>query len=220
MNKRPVGSLPSSKTIGRHAKDIGADMWKAYITLRAKYRQKGLTPREAVERSCKELQIMERWQDWKVRADIARATGQDVAATNDEVRQYAPGYRSPAEVTAESVGEREMTFAEEVLWARDQNALVKSGSGPPPTHFPNKAALSWYLYSISNHEKFMTMVANISKPQISGDDAYMKDGEYRFKEIESQLVEALKECGEKLIELEKGFAEQLEGALSGTEALD
>ena len=209
MSRRPVGSLPSSKTLSRRAQDLGKDFWRGYCELRKKYRNKGLTPREAVERSAKELQLMDRWSDWKMRADVAAATGRDVAATNDEVREVHPDYRSPLEVTANKVDDREMSFAEEVLWARDQNALVKSGSGPPPEHFPSKGALSWYLYSISNHEKFMGMVAQVSKPQGSGEDAYMKDGEYRFKEIEGQLVEALRESGARLVELEGEFVGQL-----------
>jgi hypothetical protein len=171
-----------------------------------------LTPREAVERSAKELQVLERWEDWKVRADFAKSVGQDVAATNEEVRQLYPSYRSPMEVTAESVGSEELSFAEEVLWARDQHALVKGG-GPAPVHFPSKGALGWYQYSLSNHDKFMTHVANVSKPSLSGDDSWMKDGEYRFKEIEGQLVEALREVGEKLTEYELEFVDQLKEAL-------
>ena len=212
MNRRPEGSLPSSKTLTRRAQDLGADFWDEYKELRAQYRNKGLTPREAVERSAKELQLLERWDDWKVRAEFARSVGQEVAATNEEVRQHYPEYRSPLEVTAESVGDAELSFAEEVLWARDQHALVKGG-GPAPIHFPSKGALGWYQYALKSNDKFMTHVANVSKPQQGADDAYMKDGEYRFKEIEAQLVEAGREVGDKLMEMEKGFTEVFQGAL-------
>lgn len=212
MNRRPAGSLPSSKTLTRKAQDLGKAFWETYKDKRREYRMKGLTPREAVERAARELQLLERWDDWKVRAEFAKRVGQDVAATNEEVRQHYPNYRSPLEVTADSVGDAELSFAEEVLWARDQQALVKGG-GPPPVHFPSKGALGWYQYSLSNHDKFMTHVANVSKPNQSGDDAYMKDGEYRFKEIEGQLVEALREVGEKMTEYESGFVDQLKEAL-------
>ena len=216
MNRRAPGDLPSSKTLARRVKELGPEIWKEYVNLREKYKkQHHLTPRQAIERSYKELRIEDRVNDLRLRSQVQEVTGRDVAMTSDEVREIYPNFRSPLEVTAEHIGDREMSFAEEVLWARDAHALQKSG-GDAPVSFPSKGALSWYQYSLMNNEKFMGHVANVSKPQQTGDDAYMKDGEYRFKEIEEQLFEALRESGEKMMDLESGFVDQLKDVLSGT----
>jgi len=215
MVRRKPGDLPSNKTMSRRVQELGPEKWKEYCNLRQKYKDEHLTPQQARERAYKEMQIDDRINDLRLRNQVTEITGRDVAMTADEVREVYPNFRSPLEVTADHIGEQELSFAEEVLWARDAHALVKGG-GISPTTFPSKGALSWYQYSLTSHEKFMSHVAAVSKPQSSGDDAYMKDGEYRFKEIEAQLVEALRECGEKMVELEKEFAEQLTEVLSGT----
>lgn len=218
MVRRKPGDLPSSKTIARRVKELGGEVWKEYVQLREKYKKEHhLTPRQAVERSYKELRIEDRVNDLRLRDQVTELTGRDVAMTSDEVREVYPNFRSPMEVTADHIGDQELSFAEEVLWARDAHAMVKSGK-PSPVTFPSKGALGWYQFSLTSHEKFMSHVAAVSKPQSSGDDAYMKDGEYRFKEIESQLVEALRECGEKMVELEKEFADQLTEVLTNVES--
>ena len=216
MPRRLPGDLPSNKTLSRRVKELGPEVWKEYVTLREKYKKEHhLTPRQAIERSYKEMRIQDRVNDLRLRNSFTEVTGREVAATADEVREVYPEFRSPLEVTAEHIGDQELSFAEEVLWARDAHAMVKSGK-PSPVSFPSKGALSWYQYALTNNEKFMGHVANVSKPQSSGDDAYMRDGEYRFKEIEEQLVEALRESGEKLVQLEGGFVDQLKEVLSGT----
>ena len=199
--------LPSSKTLTRHAKDLGPEVWHEYRKLREKYKKEGLNPREAVERSAIELRLMAKWEDWRERKAFREVSGSGVPLTPGEMKQAIPSYVAPTETRAEEVGDSEMSFAEEVLWARDQRAMVENGSEAPKC-FPSKGALSWYQYALANREKFMQFVASVSKGS-EGEDAYLADGQYQFKEIGKQIEQAVVECGEKLCELEYRFAKQL-----------
>ena len=200
--------LPSSKTLTRHAKDLGPEFWHEYRQLRETYKGKGLTPREAIERAATELQLMEKWDDWHSRKEIQRLTGSAVPMTPEEVKKVIPTYKPPTETRAESVGDEQLTFAEQIMWARDKRAMVENGDDPP-VNFPCPGALSWYQYAIASREKFMQIVKSVSEPKSDSDNIYMQDGEYQFKEITEQIEEALRESGEKLLELESGFAEML-----------
>jgi hypothetical protein len=208
MNWRKAGDLPSSKTLTRYAQALGREVWHEYKKKREEYKGKGLTPREACERSSIEMNLVARWKDWHERKEVREAVGSGVPLTPGEVKAAIPSYVPPTETRAESVGDAELSFAEEVIWARDQRAMVENGSDPP-TAFPSKGALSWYQYALVNREKFMQFVATVSKGNSEGEDLYLQDGQYTFKEIGKQIEDALQECGEKLLDLEGGFAELL-----------
>ena len=203
-----MAKLPSSKTLTRHAQDIGPDVWHEYKNLREKYKSEGLTPREACERAALEMQLIDRWLDWRSRREVQKLVGSSVPLTSEEMKKVVPEYQPPTATKAESIGEEVMTFAEEVIWARDHRAMVENGSDPP-VHFPNKAALSWYQYALASREKFMAIVKEVSRVGADGESIYMQDGQYQYKEIGRQIEEALRETGERFKELEAEFVEMI-----------
>jgi hypothetical protein len=111
------GGLPSSRTISRHANDLGVSAKHAYFKLRDGYKTKGLTDREAVERACIELRIMERWEDWRERRHLGKALGSGVPLTPEETQAAVPSYEPPRVAKAEEIGDQEMSLAEQVKWA-------------------------------------------------------------------------------------------------------
>ena len=201
-----MDKVPVSRRASRHAKDLGKDCWDAYKELREGYKAKGIKPQDAYHRAYVELKIGEKWRDYRSRKSAADVLGIKGSLTPGEMGSVAPGYTPVVEVKVDSVGEEMLTFAEEILWARDHRAMAESGGGNP-TRFPNTGTLSWYQYSISNNDKFMQLVASVSKPAGEGENAYLQDGQYQFKEIEVQIEEAVRECGDKLIEMEASFGE-------------
>ncbi len=203
-----MDKVPVSRRASRHAKDLGKDAWDEYLQLREGYKAKGIKPQQAYERAYVELKVGERWGDMRLRQRAAETLGIKGALTPGEMGNVAPGYTPVVEVKVDSVGEEMLTFAEEILWARDQKAMAESGAGSP-TRFPSKGALFWYQNSIASQDKFAVMVASVSKPAADGENAYLQDGQYQFKEIEGQIEEAMRECGDKLVEMEAAFGELL-----------
>ena len=151
---------------------------------------------------------MAKWQAWHDRREIGKLAGSGDPLTTDEIKRVVPRYVAPTDTQAESVGDEIMTFSEEILWARDHRAMVENGE-EAPRHFPNKGALSWYQYAMVSREKFMQLVASVSKPVSDGEDVYMQDGQYQMKEIVRQIESAVQECGEQIVEYESAFIEML-----------
>ena len=210
MSRRPKGSIPSGREVARRVTCLGKDAFNEYVKLREKYRGLGLSAREAIERACTELQIMDRHRDWRARATVAEMLGKQVPLTPVEVKEVIPTYQAPGMTKAEEVGEEEMTLAEEVAWAWKQAARVQNGEDAP-TKFPNDGALGWFQSAIGNRREFEKLVVRVRGPA-DGDNAYLQDGQHQFKEIAGQLKEAVRECGDRMGEIESGFGEVLKEA--------
>ncbi len=206
--KKMSRGVPSSKEATRRAKCLGPDAWHEYFQLRDGYKGQGLTPREAVERACTELKIEERYQDWRARTTTAEMLGKMVPLTSPEIREVLPGFQAAGITKAEEVGNTEMSLAEEVAWSKKQAARVQNGE-EPPTKFPSEGALFWFQSAISNRREFEKVVLRVDSPVADGSNAYLQDGQHQIKDIEDQLKEAVRESGERMLELESDFGELL-----------
>lgn len=201
-----------SRTVSSKARALGGEAFKEYWKLRDRYKLDGLGNVEAVERASKELRIEERYREHMAR----EALGASVPLTVPEVQELLPSYVPVSEPKQVEVGDEDLSFVEEVLWARDQRARVQNG-GESPTRFPSAGALSWYQFSLQNSEKFMSYVASASKPRSDEENAYLTDGKYRMRDLEQQLRMVLVECGNKFRELERDFLESLDGEVASCE---
>lgn len=204
-------TIPSRGTVKRKCQDLGC--WGDFTELRSRYRMQGLLASEANERAFVELEVAERWAKWRNRKTQSQILGSNVPLTEDERREILPSCAVPSVTQGAEVGDQVLSMGEEVLWARDQRAMVQNGSDPPK-FFPSKGALSWYQYAVSSPMKFQDCVMKIQSPTGGSDDVWMRDGEYQFSQIESQVAEAVKEVGEQLGRFESGFADTLNAALS------
>lgn len=199
--------LPSSRQITRWMDDLGPVAKNEYIKLRETYKRQGMEPREAIERACKELNVKQRHDDWKERRTLGEALGAGVPLTPMEMQSVIPGYTPAGVVKAEEVGSEDLSLAEQVAWAKRWVARVQNGE-PAPTLFPCDGALFWFQSALANRREFEKVVLRVDSPN-EGEGAYLRDGQYRLKEIQDQVTEAVRECGPKLVELEAGFAELL-----------
>ena len=198
------GGLPSSRTISRHANDLGVSAKHEYFKLRDGYKTKGLTDREAVERACIELRIMERWEDWRERKHLGEALGTGVPLTPEETQAAVPSYEPPRLTKAEEIGDQEMSLAEQVNWAMRWAAKVQNGEDPP-TRFPCEGALFWYQSAVGNRREFEKLLLRVEAPGGDPDNLYLQDSQYHFSEIEKQIKLAVAEVGPRLREIEKQY---------------
>ena len=219
MADSPKGSLkiPKSTEVTKRATCLGQDARREYIDLREKYKSDGLTPKEAYTRACIELNILERHKEWRSRKSLGEMLGKSVPMTPKEVQEVIPTYRPRTVTNAESVGDEKLSFAEQVVWARDWAARVQNGD-PAPKQFPNEGALFQFQDAISNRREFAKLVAKVEGPNTDGEDAYLQNGQYMLRDIEGQIREAVKESGEKLLELEMDFVDQFRELLQGAES--
>ena len=226
MNRRATGGIPSGRAIVRKLTDLGTASKGEYFRLRDKYKGEGLSAREAIERACVELRVMERWEVWRLeqagmvmgleREGLSGALGSGVAATEGEVREGLGGYVGTGSVVRGEVGKEEMSLGEQVAWAKRWVARIQNGD-EGPKKFPNEGALFWLQSALSNRREFEKVVLRVESPVVEGESAYLLDGQYQLREIEKQLEAALLECGERLVEMEGGFVELLKG-ICGAEA--
>ena len=93
-----------------------------------------------------------------------------------------------------------------MAWAKRWVARIQNGDDGPKK-FPNEGALFWLQSALSNRREFEKVVLRVESPTVEGESAYLLDGQYQLREIEKQLEEALRECGERLMEMESGFVE-------------
>lgn len=208
---RPIsGKIPSSRTISRHAKDLGPGPQREYFKLRDGYKAKGLTDREAVERACIELRIMERWNDWHERKKYGEAAGAGVPVTPEEMKAAIPSYEPLGVTKAEEIGDQEMALAEQVKWAMRWAAKVQNGEDAPK-RFPCEGALFWYQSAVGNRREFEKLLLRVEAPGGDPDNLYLQDSQHQYSEIEKQVREAVKEVGEQLLELESEFLEKVKG---------
>jgi hypothetical protein len=211
MGKTRETKGPSAWAIKRHAKEI--DAFGDFVKLREKLKLEGMTPSEACQRAGMELRIEERWADWWRRKNQGIVLGKDVPLTPGEMKQVIPAYVAPSLTQSAEVGTATMSLAEQVQWAKRALARVRNGE-PAPTSFPNDDTMYWYQNGVSNQGDFEKIVVRVEAPEKEGADAWMRDGQYQFGEIEKQIVEAVKEAGDQLVQQERGFAEALHGLLS------
>jgi hypothetical protein len=209
-----MAKLPNGKEITRQATCLGMDVRQEYITLREGYKSDGLTAKEAYTRAYIELKISERYEDWRSRKSVGEIVGKNVPLTPKEVQEVIPTYRPRTITNAESVGDSEMSFAEQVIWARDWSAKVQNGD-PTPKRFPNDGALFQFQSAISNRRDFEKLVAKVEGPNTDGEDAYLQDGQHMLRDIEGQIREAVKESGERLVELETDFTDRFRELFQG-----
>jgi hypothetical protein len=207
MAKNPI---PTGPVATKRAKDLGNEAWKEYKDLREGYKQKDLTPREAKDRAYTELRIGERWYDLQQRQAQGVVMGSQVPLTPDEMKEVAPKYQRPSVTKAEEIGEQEMSLPEQVKWAMRWAAKVQNGEDPP-TRFPCEGALFWYQSAVGNRREFEKLLLRVEAPGGDADNLYLQDSQYQFSQIEKQIQEALRECGERLVEMESGFAELYNG---------
>lgn len=211
MGRSGKGGIPSSREVTRWVKCLGREAEVEYFHLRDGYKGQGLNPRQAVERAFVELQVGERYEDWRRRTTAQQMMGKQVAMTPAEVQEVIPSYRPPGVTKAEEVGQEEMSLAEQVAWAKKWAARVQNGE-EAPTKFPSEGALFWLQSALTSRREFEKVVLRVESPVVDGADAYLQDGQHQVKEIEGQLKEALRECGERLVELESGFGDMLKEA--------
>lgn len=232
MNRRPTGSIPSGRAITRKLTDLGREAKQEYLRLKEGYKAEGMSPREAIERAVVELRVLERWEEWRQsqagmvvglecgvdgggsvdRGEFLGVLDRGVAATAAEVRSAVGSYCAPVEVHASSVGREEMSLAEQVAWAKKWVARIQNGE-EAPTRFPSEGALFWLQSALSNRREFEKVVLRVESPVVEGESLYLVDGQHQLREIEKQLKEALRECGERLMEVESGFVELLRDVL-------
>ena len=203
------GGLPSSRTISRHANDLGVSAKYEYFQRRDGFKTKGLTDREAVERACIELRIMERWEDWRERKYLGAALGSGVPLTPEETQAAVPSYQPPRVTKAEEIGDQEMSLAEQVKWAMRWAAKVQNGEDPP-TRFPNEGCLFWFQSAVSNRRDFERLLLRVEAPGGDPDNLFLADSQYQYAEIEKQIKLAVAEVGPRLREIEKEYFKDAE----------
>lgn len=201
-------SAPRGRTATSHAKDLGRDVYREYVSLREGYKREGLTPKEAYTRAYMELRIEDRWRDWRQRKSMTAVLGSQVPLTQGEMKEVVPGYSPPSVTKAEEVGEEEMSLGEQVAWAKRWAARVQNGEDAP-VKFPSEGALFWFQSALSNRREFEKVVLRVESPVGGEEDPYLQEGQYQFSQLEKQIQDALDECGGQLVELESGFAELL-----------
>jgi len=215
MGKRKAGDCPSSREVTRRVKCLGRDAATEYFRLRDGYKAQGLSARQSVERATAECQVLERYEDWRQRTTAAEMLGKQVAMTPSETREVMPRYVAMGMTKAEEVGSEEMSLSEQVAWAKRWAARVQNGE-EAPTKFPSEGALFWFQSAVTNRREFEKVVLRVESPGGDGENLYLADCQYQLKEIERQLEEAVKECGERLVELEGGFVELLNGEITAS----
>jgi hypothetical protein len=186
---------------------LGVSAKHEYFKLRDGYKAKGLEDREAVERACIELRIMERWEDWKERKYLGEALGKGVPLTPEETQAAVPSYEPPRVAKAEEIGDQDMALAEQVKWAQRVAARVQNGEDPP-TKFPCDGALFWYQSAVSNRREFEKVLLRVEAPGGDPDNLYLQDSQYQYSEIEKNLRECLEEVGERWEEYYREFKEK------------
>jgi hypothetical protein len=204
-----VETIPNGRTATARAKDLGPGVRGEYIDLREQYKREGLTPKEARERAYVECEIGPRWADWRQRQKQQELLGSAVPLTPAEMEEVMPEYQRPSLTRAESIGTEEMSFVEQVHWAKRTIARVKNGEDLP-RRFPNDGALFWYQCAVSNYDKFLGILQKVEAPVGEADNLYLQDSQYRFSEIEKQLAEAVREVGAELVAMESGFLELMQ----------
>ena len=203
----------STRQLTRMAEALGGEFKREFVGLRENYKRHGMLPREAAQRAADDLKLIPKYEAYRRRKTAQEMLDRQVPMTESEIRAVLPNYRKGEAKPAEQVGNEEMSLAEQVAWAKRWAARVQNGE-PAPTHFPNDGALFWFQSAISNRREFEKVVLRVESPAAENDQ-YLQDGQYQLKQIESQIREAVEECGKKLIELEGDFAELL-GKVSGT----
>lgn len=198
--------IPHQNTIRRKCQALG--IVDEYIAAREAYKRQGLTPKEAIERVYVEMRIGERHQEWQGRQSQSEIMGKGVPMTPAELKAVKPDY-TPASVTQGSeVGDTVLSLPEQIRWVKHQLARRRNGEEDPKS-YPSADVLYWYQIAITRPADFDRIVLKLETPEKDADDAWMRDGEYQFKQIETQLREALEEVGDQLVGYEAGFAELL-----------
>jgi len=208
---RPQKTIPSSREATRWVKCLGHEATQEYFQLRDGYKRQGLNPRQAMERAFVELQVGERYEDWRRRTTATAVLGKQVAMTPGELQEVLPSYKPPGLTNAEEIGEEEMSLAEQVAWAKKWAARIQNNE-EPPRKFPSEGALFWLQSALLSRREFEKVVLRVESPVVEGADVYLQDGQHQVREIEDQIRAALRECGERLVEMEGGFAELLKEA--------
>jgi hypothetical protein len=203
-----TGKIPSGPRIRKMCEDIAC--FGDYMKLRERYKLEGLLSREAIERAFIELNIAERWKDWRQRQTQSAILGSNVPLTPTEIREIKPDFQSAMMTSGAPVGEQVLSLPEQIRWVKQQLAKVRNG-GDHPGSFPNADVLYWYQIAVSRPTDFDKIVLKIESPKEDTEDAMMRDGEYQFSQIETQLKQALQEVGKQLRELEADVAETLDG---------
>lgn len=200
-------NVPSGRTATEHAKALGGRVWYDYKNLREKYKRDGLTPREACKRAYIELHIGEQYRDFRQRTTMTKVLDKQVPLTPKEMKEAIPSYTPPGLSHAEEVGHQDMTLSEQINWAMKWAARVQNGEDSP-TKFPCDGALFWFQSALANRSDFEKVLVRVQGPS-EGDNPYLQDGQHQMKEIERQIGEAVRECGERLVEMEAEFGELL-----------
>jgi hypothetical protein len=205
--------VPSGNRATIHAKELGPEVWNEYKDRREHYKGQGLTPREAIERAYVELEIGERWSDFRNRRRVQNALGVGVPLTPGEMQAVSPDYVPPGSTKAEEIGDEEMSPVEQVKWAMKMAARVQNGS-PAPTRFPCDGALFWFQSAIGNRQEFQKVVLRVDAPGGDPDNLYLQDSQHQYSEIEKNLRECLKEVGDRILELAEEWKEKRGGEQS------
>jgi hypothetical protein len=157
----------------------------------------------------------EKWKEWRQRQTQAQILGRNVPLTPAEIKEVKPDYQSPLVTRGGLVGTEVLSLAEQIQWVKQQLAQVRNGA-PHPTQFPNADVLYWYQIATTRPADFDKIVLKIETPgKDAGDGAWMRDGEYQFSQIESQLKQAVQEVGNQLREIEREFETEMAATLDG-----
>ncbi len=206
--RKPDDWVPHTNTVRQWCRALGC--WEEYKTQREGYKLQGLTAREAKVRALKEMDMRRKHEEFKERQSMSRIIGSDVPLTDDEVKEVIPKHQRPGDTLGADVGEEAMSLPEQIKWAKREVAKRQNG-GPVPAYFPNYDVLYWFQRAVRNQSDFDKIVMKMEAPTGEGGDAFLRDGEYQFEQIEGQLQDALKESGSQLLDLEEDFVELLGG---------
>jgi hypothetical protein len=198
------GKIPSGRTINRHLADLGKGSRREYINLREKYKNEGLSPREAIERAYLELNVEKRWLDQRYREKTQQAFGEGLPLTPGEMGEVLPRHTELRIDKAVEIGNQDMGMAESVKWAMKEVARVQNGENPP-TRFPNETCLFWFQAAVSNRRDFERIVLRVEAPGGDVDNLFLQDSQYHFSELEKQIAKAVEEVGPRIREIEKKY---------------
>lgn len=201
---------PANRTLARYADALGEKA--SFVKLREDYKLRGMSPRDAAVRAADDMRLAERYEDHRRRKTLGELVGRSAPLTASEAKEIHPSYEAPTVTKGSRVGDRALSFPEQVRWVKQQLARVRDGRGSPE-EFPSEDTLYWYQIAITRPGDFDKIVLKMESPERESEDAMLRDGEYQFSQIEQQLLDALQEVGQQLVEQEAGFAEALDGLL-------
>jgi hypothetical protein len=199
--KMARSGVPIGSVVRNQAEAVG--LLEEYIQLREELKRSGMSARESIERSYRELGIGEEYQrivDGGVMEEVS--VGSERAGADElEIVETMPGRRSVVVTRGAEVGEEEMTLVEQIRWVKHQLAVVRNG-GAVPEYFPSKDVLFWYQIGVKRESDFDKIVIRMeSEGGGEEEDRLRRDSEEQFKRLERQIEDACEEVEREMKEM-------------------